>query len=212
MDQFSKAGYGSDSIGFGERCAVLVVDFQKGFTDATSPLGRSDHVQRAVDNTAILLREAKARGIPIASCRVAWKNRDDMSYWKINSLYDGSFYYGHPCTEFDPRVADPEYNFEFTKTAPSIFFRTPLPTWLTKLRIDTTIITGCTTSGCVRASIVDSFSYGYRTIVPEDCCGDQEAGPHEDNMRDVGRRYADVMKLADVLEHFETIAPAALEA
>ena len=209
MDSFEKAGYGRETIGFGQRPAVLVVDFQKGFTDPQSQLGRSDHVQRAVTNTVTLLEAAKARGIPIASCRVAWKGPEDMSYWKISSLFDGSFYYGQRSTEFDPRIADPDYIFEFTKTAPSIFFRTPLPTWLTKHNIDTTIITGCTTSGCVRASVVDSFSFGYRTIVPEDCCGDQEAGAHNDNLRDVGRRYADVVSLADVLRHFEQSHPIA---
>ena len=209
MDSFEQAGYGSETIGFGQRPAVLVVDFQKGFTDPQSPLGRSEHVQRAVNNTVTLLKAAKSRGVPVASCRVAWKNQDDMAYWKISSLYDGSFYYDQPSTEIDPRIADPEYIFEFTKTAPSIFFRTPLPTWLTKLNIDTTIITGCTTSGCVRASVVDSFSYGYRTIVPEDCCGDQEPGAHSDNLRDVGRRYADVVSLADVLAHFEQSHPIA---
>ena len=212
MDKFEEAGYSQESIGFGDRCAVLVVDLQNAFTDASNPLGRSPHVQRAVENTAILLKEAKAIGIPVASCRVAWKSRDDMAYWKISTLYDGSFYYGHPCTEIDPRIADPDYCFEFTKTAPSIFFRTPLATWLQKHRIDTTIITGCTTSGCVRASVVDSFSYGYRTIVPEECCGDQEEGPHWDNLRDVGRRYADVVKLKDVLDHFSTLAPPAKRA
>ena len=144
MDKFEEAGYSQESIGFGDRCAVLVIDLQNGFTDASNPLGRSPHVQRAVENTEILLKEAKAIGVPVASCRVAWKNRDDMAYWKISTLYDGSFYYGHPCTEIDPRIADPDYCFEFTKTAPSIFFRTPLPTWLQKHRIDTTIITGCT--------------------------------------------------------------------
>ena len=202
MDQFEKAGYGQQPIGFGYRCAVLIVDLQRGFTDASSPLGRSAHVQRAVDNTATLLAAAKRHGVPVASCRVAWKGHEDMAHWKISSLYDGSFYRGHPCTDFDPRISDPEYVFEFTKSAPSIFFRTPLPTWLTKRGVDTTIITGCTTSGCVRASIVDSFSFGYRTIVPEDCCGDQDEGPHWDNLRDVGRRYADVVKLEDVLNHF----------
>ena len=209
MDEFETAGYGSQAIGFGERCAVLVVDFQKGFTDSSNPLGRSEHVQKAVDSTAVLLSAAKARSIPIAACNVAWQSSEDMSYWKIDSLYDGSFYRGHPSTEFDPRISDPEYNFEFTKSAPSIFFRTPLPTWLTKHRIDTTIITGCTTSGCVRASIVDSFSYGYRTIVPADCCGDQGEQPHWDNLRDVGRRYADVVRLQDVLDHFDSISPTA---
>ncbi len=115
-------------------------------------------------------------------------------------------------TQIDPRISDTDYIFEFTKTAPSIFFLTPLATWLTKHNIDTTIITGCTTSGCVRASIIDSFSYGYRTIVPEDCCGDMDEGPHHDNLRDVGRRYADVVSLADVLKHLNTLTPAAKRA
>lgn len=205
MDQFESAGYGTETIGFGERPAVLIVDFQLGFTSPDSPLGRSSHVQRAVENTAKLIQAAKKAQLPIASCRVAWKGRDDMSYWKISTLFDGSFYYGHPHTEIDPRISDPDYIFEFTKTAPSIFFRTPLDTFLTKHRVDTVIMTGCTTSGCVRASIVDAFSHGYRTIVPEDCCGDQDEGPHWDNLRDVGRRYADVVKLSDVLKH---ITPA----
>lgn len=207
MDEFEEAGYGQESIGFGDRPAVLIVDLQKGFTEASSPLGRSSHVQRAVDNTATLVAEARQRGIPIASCNVSWKSRDDMAYWKISSLYDGNFFHGHPHTELDPRISDPDYIFEFTKTAPSIFFQTPVNTWLTKHRIDTTIITGCTTSGCVRASIVDSFSYGYRTVVPEDCCGDQNEEAHWSNLRDVGRRYADVTTLADVIGHFDTHFP-----
>ena len=207
MDEFEEAGYGQESIGFGDRPAVLIVDLQKGFTEASSPLGRSSHVQRAVDNTAKLVAEARLRGIPIASCNVSWKSRDDMAYWKISSLYDGNFFHGHPHTELDPRISDPDYIFEFTKTAPSIFFQTPVNTWLTKHCIDTTIITGCTTSGCVRASIVDSFSYGYRTVVPEDCCGDQNEEAHWSNLRDVGRRYADVTTLADVIGHLDTHFP-----
>jgi maleamate amidohydrolase len=71
--------------------------------------------------------------------------------------------------------------------------------------IDTTIITGCTTSGCVRASIVDSFSAGFRTIVPSDCCGDQDEEAHANNLRDVGRRYADVVDLRQVLAHIKTL-------
>ena len=97
---------------------------------------------------------------------------------------------------------DPAYDFHFTKSAPSMFFGTPLITFLTKARVDTVIVTGVATSGCVRATIVDSFSHGYRTMVPEECCGDMEEGPHHDNLRDVGRRYADVLTLKDVLAYF----------
>ena len=78
------------------------------------------------------------------------------------------------------------------KGAPSIFFNTPAAAFFAKNRVDTMIVTGCITSGCVRASIVDSFSLGFRTIVPEDCVGDHELAPHQDNLRDVERRYADV--------------------
>ena len=98
MDKFAEAGYGQRDIGFGERPALVIVDFQQGFTDASNPLGRSDHVQRAVDNTALLLAACKAKGIPVASCAVSWGGPDEMTYWKIDSLYDGSFYHGHPCT------------------------------------------------------------------------------------------------------------------
>jgi maleamate amidohydrolase len=68
-------------------------------------------------------------------------------------------------------------------------------TFLTKHRVDTVIITGCTTSGCVRASIIDAFSYGYRVAVPEDCCGDAERGPHEANLHDCARRYCEISDL-----------------
>ena len=111
MDKFAEAGYGQRDIGFGERPALVIVDFQQGFTDASNPLGRSDHVQRAVDNTALLLAACKAKGIPVASCAVSWGGPDEMNYWKIDSLYDGSFYHGHPCTELDPRIRDDEYIF-----------------------------------------------------------------------------------------------------
>jgi maleamate amidohydrolase len=105
----------------------------------------------------------------------------------------------------DPRIRDDDYIFQFIKTAPSIFYETPLKPWLVTHCIDTTIITGCTTSGCVRASVVDSFSAGYRTIVPADCCGDQDEEAHASNLRDVGRRYADVTDLQSVLDHINTL-------
>ena len=93
---------------------------------------------------------------------------------------------GTPALELDPRIRDDDYIFQFIKTAPSIFYETPLKPWLVTHCIDTTIITGCTTSGCVRASVVDDFSAGYRTIVPEDYCGDQDEEAHASNLHDGG--------------------------
>lgn len=200
-DRFDDVGYGGRTVGFGERPAVVTVDFQLGFTHPDYPSGRSPHINRAVENTARLLKAARPLGIPVISCNVSWGSEREMGYWKVNGLYNGDFWHGHPSTELDPRIYDASYDMRFTKSAPSIFFLTPLVNMLTKNRVDTVIVCGCTTSGCVRASIIDSFSYGYRTIVPEDCCGDMEEGPHWDNLRDVGRRYADVMKLDEVLKH-----------
>jgi maleamate amidohydrolase len=206
-DGFTKAGYGARLIGFGERPAVIVVDFQHGFTNASFQMGQSPHVQRAVENTAVLLNDARRRQIPVATCNVAWGSKRDMGYWKIGPLYSGWFY-GEPATRMDERIHDPAYDFHFTKSAPSMFFGTPLTTFLTKARVDTVIVTGVATSGCVRATIVDSFSHGYRTMVPEECCGDMEEGPHHDNLRDVGRRYADVVTRKDVLEYFAGLSDA----
>lgn len=200
-DRFDDVGYGGRAVGFGERPAVVTVDFQLGFTHPDWPSGRSPHIHRAVDNTVRLLSVARPLGIPVISCNVSWGSEREMGHWKVDALYQGAFFHGHPSTELDPRIYDSTYDMRFTKPGPSIFFLTPLVGILTKNRVDTVIICGCTTSGCVRASIVDSFSYGYRTIVPEDCVGDMEEGPHWDNLRDVGRRYADVMKLDDVIKH-----------
>lgn len=204
-DHYDIAGYGGGTVGFGTRPAVVVVDFQKSFTDPQYPGGRSEHIHRAVERTAELLEHARVRKVPVAACNVAWCGPEDMGYWKVNSLYDGSYWKGHPATELDPRIHVPEYDVTFTKSAPSIFFQTPLVAYLTKQQVDTVIITGCTTSGCVRASINDSFSYGFRTIVPEQCVGDQEVQPHKDNLRDVGRRYADVLDVDEVIAWLETL-------
>jgi maleamate amidohydrolase len=127
-----------------------------------------------------------------------------MPYWKIVPVVE-EFIIGHPCTALDPRIHDPEYDLAVRKTGPSIFFRTPVVTFFVKERVDTVIITGCNTSGCVRASIIDSFQHGFRTIVPEDCVGDMDDGPHRDNLRDVGRRYADISSLAEVIQHIQQL-------
>jgi maleamate amidohydrolase len=97
----------------------------------------------------------------------------------------------------DPKIHHPD-NFTYCKNAPSMFFQTPLITFLVKQGVDTVIVTGCTTSGCVRATIVDAFSYGFRVLVPEECCGDADERQHRSNLDDVGRRYADVIPVRDV--------------
>jgi maleamate amidohydrolase len=161
-------------------------------------------VHAATERTAQLLEVARRRGIPVAKCYTAYGSERDMPPWKIPAVRE-EFRYGHPCTELDPRIHDPAYDFTFCKNAPSIFFNTPLPTFLIRQQVDTVIVTGCTTSGCVRASVVDAFSFGYAVLVPEQCTGDAEEGPHRDNLRDVGRRYASVLDAAAVERYLEGV-------
>lgn len=196
--------YSEARTGFGEKPGVVVVDFQLAFTDPRFPLGRSDHVQRAVDNTAVLLRAARAARAPVACCYTAFATEREAPYWKVRTVVE-DFRHGWEGAKLDPRIYDPSYDAIYCKTAPSIFFGTPVAAFFAKERVDTVIVTGCTTSGCVRASIIDAFSYGFRVVAPEPCCGDMDEGPHRDNLRDVSRRYADVTELEETVAWLDAV-------
>ena len=115
------------------------------------------------------------------------------------------FHHGSPGTELEPRTYEAGYDAVFCKTGPSVFFQTSVVQYFVKERVDTVLVSGCTTSGCVRASVIDAFSYGYRVMVPEPCVGDMDEGPHRDNLRDVGRRYADVIGMDEALTYLDEI-------
>lgn len=201
---YETSGYGSIPIGFGVKPALLVVDFQLAFTDPAYPLGGFAGIHSAVENTIPLLKVARACNIPVASCYTSYHSQRDMPLWKTAPVRE-QFFHGHPCTAIDPRILDNDYDFAFCKSSASIFFATPLTTFLIKNRVDTVIITGCTTSGCIRASVIDAFSHGYRTIVAEDCSGDAEIEPHQQSLRDIGRRYADIVKSDQIAAYFHSV-------
>jgi maleamate amidohydrolase len=135
-DMYQQMGYGARQVGFGQRPGIVVVDFQT----------------------------ARRHRIPVASCYTAYTGERDTPYWKIPAVVE-QFRHGHPCTALDPRIYDPQYDVVVRKTGPSIFFQTPVVPYFIKAGVDTVIITGCNTSGCIRASTIDSFQYGYRTII-----------------------------------------------
>jgi maleamate amidohydrolase len=201
-DTYADRTYGSRNIGFGEKPGIVVVDFQLAFTDARYPFGGAPLIERGVRNTARVLEAARRCGVPVASCFTAYQSERDMPHWKIDVVRE-QFLHGHPCTALDERIYDADYDLAVCKSAPSIFFNTPVVPFLVKERVDTVIVTGCVTSGCIRASTIDSFSHGFRTIVPEDCVGDYDEGPHGDNLRDVGRRYCDVSSAEDVIAYLD---------
>jgi maleamate amidohydrolase len=205
---FKQSGYDEDTrMGFGQRPAVVVVDFQRAFTDPRFPLAKSAHVQRAVDNTAILLKAARAAGAPVAHSYTAYASEREAPHWKVKVVTE-RFRHGWEGCELDPRTYDPTYDAVYCKAAPSIFFGTSVASFFAKEQVDTVFVTGCTTSGCVRASVIDAFSHGFRVMVPEPCSGDQEEEAHKANLLDVARRYADVLTLEESLAYFGAVAAA----
>lgn len=190
MDAFARVGYGVGEIGWGERPAVVAVDFQGAFTSSDHPLGGGDHIVAALRRAAPVLEEARAVGVLVVHVYVEWKHPAEFGRWKIPSLAQVRPGSGAELT--DPVVWD-ESDLRVCKRFPSAFFGTDLSSILRRHGVDTVLIMGVTTSGCVRATINDSFSHGFRTLVVADCCGDQDAAAHESNLHDVGRRYADVI-------------------
>ena len=202
-DPWVSRGYGQAAIEPGERPAVLVVDLQYAFTDPAFPLGGAELVERAVENTALVLGVARDAGVPVYQTVVAWReDGSDIGLWPVKLPRLREVTLDSRWAQVDARVWH-DSDVLLVKKWPSFFHGTPLASLLAAAQRDTVIVTGCMTSGCVRATTVDAFSYGYRTLVPEDCVGDQGRDGHESNLRDVHRRYAEVTTAADVVAYLE---------
>ena len=208
-DAWVARGYGQATIEPGARPAVLVVDLQYAFTDPSFEFGGGELIERAVENTATLLKSARQAAVPVFQSLVAWSGENDLGLWPIKLPPCARITPGSRWAEVDERVWDPSDTL-LPRKWPSFFNGTPLHSLLTVLQRDTVVVTGCTTSGCVRATIVDAFSNGFRTLVPEECVGDQGLDAHQSNLRDVHRRYAEVMNLAEVTAYLEQSAEDAL--
>ena len=195
---------GGHRVGFGKKEALLVVDMTFSFVEDKYPTGCSKTGKPAVRAIKKLLDKARQVGIPIL-------------YTK--GLPSGS----HPAEigrgeDKSPRKRPPDANIivediapkegdvVISKAKPSGFFGTQLLSILTYLNIDTLIITGMVTSGCVRATVVDAFSYNFRVIVPEECVADRAEMSHKISLFDMDMKYADVMSLTDVLKHIDSKA------
>jgi maleamate amidohydrolase len=203
-DPWVKRGYGQARIEPGTRPAVLVIDLQYAFTDPAFEFGGAELIERATVNTARLLETARASGVPVFQTVVAWEGEQDSGLWTIKLPPCARITPTSRWAQVDERVwADSD--LLLPKKWPSFYHGTPLHSLLTAAYCDTVIVTGCTTSGCVRATTVDSFSNGFRTLVPEDCVGDQGRDAHLSNLRDVHRRYAQVTTADEVIAYLESV-------
>jgi maleamate amidohydrolase len=158
-------------------------------------------VDAAVEASTGVVAAAKSAGAPVIACVMGFESPASAPHWKVGPVLD--LITGTPSCELDPRIAAAGPDVVLTKTAPSLFFGTPAGAILTRNSVDTVIVTGCITSGCVRASVIDAFSLGFRVLVPRDCVGDHDMAAHEQNLTDVGRRYCDVIDAREAIAGIE---------
>jgi maleamate amidohydrolase len=196
---YRRQGFGQ-TLGFGAASALLMIDFTMGFADP-AVLG-GGNIPEAIRNTVTLLGVARSAHIPIAYTRHAYaEDGSNFGLFNIKLPTNNLLTIGSRSVEIVPELAPMAGELVLDKQYPSAFVGTILASWLAARRIDTVVIAGCTTSGCVRASAVDAMCGGFRPIVVRDCVGDRAEGPHEANLFDLQQKYADVVSLEDVLSH-----------
>jgi nicotinamidase-related amidase len=194
---YDAAGF-TGAFALGHRPAVVVVDFCRGFTDPACPLG-SD-MSEPVARTRRILDAARRRGVPVIFTTIAYdEGARGSTAWlrKVPSLAE--LVVGSPWVEIDPRLGRLAHESVVSKSGASAFFGTPLHATLVAARVDTVIVTGATTSGCVRATVVDAVQHGFSTFVVVDCVADRAAGPHEANLFDMTAKYADPLTAEEVI-------------
>lgn len=200
------AGVFDGRLGFGKKAAVLVVDFIRAYTTEGSALFAAPVVE-AVKNTVDLLDLARKKRVPVIYTKVLYnKNGLDGGIFVQKVPVLRTMVEGEPLTEIVPELPPADDDVIIVKQYASAFFGTALAAMLTSLGVDTLILTGCSTSGCVRASAVDGMQYGFRVIVPRECVGDRHPAPHESNLFDINSKYGDVVSKDDVLKYLNNLS------
>lgn len=192
-------------FGFGDRLAIVNVDFQRAYTDLEAFRTSYETDPAQIDHVNTISRLARAKSMPVIWTRVAYMdNAADAGVWGTRSDTPDSLQnikYGSDRHAFDPRCEiDRSVDAVYDKRMPSAFFETPLQSFLVWHKVDTVVVTGGSTSGCVRATAVDSLSRGYRTIVPIETCADKHASFHFANLTDLQLKYADVEPVQVVID------------
>ena len=205
LEVYDKQGFGN-RVGFGRTPALLIIDFNNAFNDPEMFGG--GNISSAIEHTAELLAIARHLEMPICyTTHVYAEDGSEDGLFNLKSPGLRKLVPGTHATaivdELEPRPGERVIE----KHYPSGFFGTDLASWLAKRGVDTAIVTGCTTSGCVRATAVDAMGHGFRPIVPRECSGDRAEGPHEANLFDLQQKYADVMSLEEVKAELVKLTP-----
>ena len=203
LDVYKKQQFGQ-KIGFGRQSALLIIDFQVGFSNPAVFGGFN--INEAIANTAKLLKGARSAKIPVAHVRFASEcDGVDIGTFAIKVPSLKKLSPDSKNAQFVDSVKPKKGEWVSIKRHSSAFFGTNLASWLSFVGADTLFITGCTTSGCVRASTIDASAYGLRPMVVTDCVGDRAEGPHNASIFDMGQKYADLLTSKESLAYFSSL-------
>jgi maleamate amidohydrolase len=183
------------TLGFGARPAVVVVDLTRGFTDPEMPLAAD--LDEEVGATARLLDAARLAGCPVYFANAQYDDPDlaDAGVWAQKIPANASLRTGSPGAELDPRLSRRPEEPVVVKKYASAYFGTDLASRLTSRGIDTILLAGCTTSGCVRATAVDGLQHGFRVMVVREAVGDRSPDAHVQSIIDIQGKYGDVVSI-----------------
>lgn len=193
-------------FGFGNKAAIINIDLQRAYTDLTSFVTAYETDPQQMEHVNRISTMARDLGWPVVWTRVAYhENAQDAGIWGTRTDTPDSLQnikYGSQRHEFDARLdIDQSHDVVYDKRMPSAFFETALQSLLVWHQVDTLILTGGSTSGCVRATAVDSLCRGYRTMVPIECVADKHESYHFANLTDMQIKYADVVNVAEVVAY-----------
>ena len=199
---YRESGFHQD-LGFGETPALLMVDFVKAYLDKSSPLYAG--VEAVRDRCVDLLEIVREAGIPIFHSNVSYRpGSPDGGMFRRKLPLLEVFEEGSPLAKFASGLEPAAGESVITKQYASAFFGTALASSLTMLGVDSVMIAGVTTSGCVRASALDALQHGFRSIVVRDAVGDRHPDPHEANLFDLQAKYSDLVRVNEVREYLES--------
>lgn len=200
---YEAAGFGR-AVERGTRPAVVVVDFTYGFTDTRYPTAADMSAQMAA--TRRLTDLAREKGFPVIYTVIAYHPGElDKLAWLKKATGMAALVEGSRLVEVDAATGIQPGDAVVVKKGASAFFGSTLGALLTGAGVDTVVVTGATTSGCVRATVVDAVQSGFAVLVPADCCADRAQAPHDANLYDMQQKYADVTDSADILDWMKSL-------
>jgi maleamate amidohydrolase len=202
---YSATGF-NNRLGFGTTPALILIDLAQAYFLEGSPLYHPRFAS-ALDSCVRMRVAARKAGVPVILTRVELRKGglDGGVFFEKSRIPMLCFEEGNPLAEFAPSVAVEPDDIILTKRYPSPFFATYLASMLTAMKVDTLLIGGVSTSGCVRATALDACQSGFRPMVISDACGDRHPGPHDANLFDINAKYGDVISEGEAATYMQSV-------